>query len=409
MSGRGPARWTVGFAPAPVVVCPVCGQDGGRPILELPALPVQCNVLWPTRQAALAAPRAELHLAHCPACGHVFNRTFDPGRVDYDARYENSLHHSPRFAGYAEDLAADLVARYDLHGRTIVEIACGQGDFLARLCRLGGNRGVGIDPAYAARQAATPLPPGVTIVAEPYRSQGGRVEADLICCRHALEHFPRPTDFLRGLRRALSAGGRTALYFEVPNALASLRAGAVWDFIYEHPSYFCAESLSRCFRQAGFTVLRVGEAFGGQFLGLEARPADPEGEAARPAPDAALLAEVAVHARRLRACLAARVEDWRARLAGADPYGKRLALWGAGSKGVTFLNLLQPGEQIAGIVDINPHKQGCFTAGTGHPILPPAALRTLQPHEVVVMNPLYAEEVAATLREVGCAARVTVA
>jgi hypothetical protein len=41
-----------------------------------------------------------------------------------------------------------LIERYDLYGKDIIEIGCGQGEFLTLLCELGGNRGVGFDPAY---------------------------------------------------------------------------------------------------------------------------------------------------------------------------------------------------------------------------------------------------------------------
>jgi hypothetical protein len=95
--------------------CPVCDADEVKGFLEIPRVPVYCNVLWPSREEALAAPRGDLDLAYCGGCGHVFNRRFDPGLVEYTGDYENSLHYSPRFQEYADKLAADLIARHDLH------------------------------------------------------------------------------------------------------------------------------------------------------------------------------------------------------------------------------------------------------------------------------------------------------
>lgn len=77
-------------------------------------------------------------------------------------------------------------------------------------------------------------------------------------------------------------------------------------------------------------------------------------------------------------------------------------LWGAGSKGVMFLNLA--GERtstIVGAVDLNPRKHGKFIAGTGTPIIPPAELVRLRPDTVLVMNPLYEHEIRAELARLG--------
>lgn len=50
--------------------------------------------------------------------------------MDYNQEYENSLHYSPKFIQYANDIASDLVARYSLNGVDILDIGCGTGEFL---------------------------------------------------------------------------------------------------------------------------------------------------------------------------------------------------------------------------------------------------------------------------------------
>jgi hypothetical protein len=56
---------------------------------------------------------------------------------------------------------------------------------------------------------------------------------------------------------------------------------------------------------------------------------------------------------------------------------------------------------VSHVVDINPHRQGRFMVGTGHPIVGPAALREVEPTTVVVMNPIYSGEVADLLAGLG--------
>ena len=134
--------------------CPVCSSTGIVVFFELLQVPVHCNVLWPAQDAAIRAPKGDIRLGFCGDCGHTFNLVFDPSLVEYTQDYENSLHFSPRFQSYAESLAGQLVDRYDLHDRDIIEIGCGKGDFLTLLCELGGHRGVGFDPSYVPEQGA---------------------------------------------------------------------------------------------------------------------------------------------------------------------------------------------------------------------------------------------------------------
>ncbi|TFG59568.1 MAG: methyltransferase domain-containing protein [Deltaproteobacteria bacterium] len=393
----------------PESACLVCGSADLLRFLDLPRVPVYCNVLLPTAAAARKVARGDLTLAICRKCGHVFNTAFDPKSVDYSDRYENSLHYSPLFRGYAEALARELVERHGLRGRRIVEIASGQGDFLRLLCRLGGNEGVGFDPSYRDAPPRDLLPAGednragegdgtVRFVKTYYGAGIEKVAADFLCCRQALEHVPDPVKFLTGLRVALSLSvppgspkQRTTLFFEVPNSLFSLRDGGIWDFIYEHVSYFCGRSLKGCFTRAGFTVQRTWESFGGQFLCLEATwPATRE--------TAGIFAEVppqerlVEYATGLGDTVRTLVDQWRERLGQLRREGQRAAIWGAGSKGVTFLNLLNAGDEISYVVDINPEKHGMFTAGTGHAVISPDEITNAPPDLVVCVNPQYREE-----------------
>ena len=88
------------------------------------------------------------------------------------------------------------------------------------------------------------------------------------------------------------------------------------------------------------------------------------------------------------------LSDWR-RL------GKSVALWGSGSKAVSYLTTLGVTDEVQAVVDINPHKHGKFLAGTGHEIVSPSALRKLRPECVLVMNGIYTNEIRADLSRLG--------
>jgi threonine dehydrogenase-like Zn-dependent dehydrogenase len=78
--------------------------------------------------------------------------------------------------------------------------------------------------------------------------------------------------------------------------------------------------------------------------------------------------------------------------------GGRAVIWGAGSKGVAFLSALGDRGLVDAAVDINPFKRGMFMAGTGHCIVAPEQLKAAPPDLVVAMNPVYRNEITATLR-----------
>lgn len=387
--------------------CPVCYSIDIRVFFEIHQVPVHCNVLWPTRDEAIQAPQGELRLGFCETCGHVFNVVFDPSIMEYTQEYENSLHFSPRFQAYAESLAAHLIERYDLHGKDIIEMGCGKGDFLKLLCELGGNRGMGFDPSYDPGVDADVTFDRITFIQDFYSERYAGYKADFICCRHTLEHVQFPRDFLDGVRQAIGDQAGTVVFFEVPNVSFTLRDLGIWDLIYEHCSYFSASSLARLFTSCGFDACDLAETFESQFLCIEAVPSEEQaGHARAGQPEVEEMAhDVAVFGERYRSKLGA----WQRDFERIERSGQRAVIWGAGSKGVTFLNALKARDEVRYAVDINPRKQGKFLAGTGQKIVPPEFLREVQPDVVIVMNPIYEGEIRACVRDLGLTPRFMVA
>jgi SAM-dependent methyltransferase len=387
--------------------CPVCSAPAPSPFAVLERLPVFCNVLWESSEEAARAPRGDIRLACCSECGMTWNRAFDRSLVEYQPAYENSLHFSEVFRRYASDLARRLVDRYDVRDADVVEIGSGKGEFLRLLCELGGNRGVGFDPSYEGDELVAAGAGRARFVRELYSEEHSALPADLVCCRHVLEHVPDPARLLRSVRRALERQRGAVVYFEVPAAEFVLGDLAVWDVIYEHCSLFSAPALRRLFEESGFDVLDAGFSYGGQYLWVEARPT--ERKPVSPAEPGAVEA-VGRLAAAFESRLQGTLEQSRARLSELGARGP-LALWGAGSKGVTFLNLVAPppGGGSLVVVDVNPRKQGKHVAGRGDPIVGPEALPSSGATSILVMNPLYRDEIEQTVRKLGLEAEVVLA
>jgi SAM-dependent methyltransferase len=385
-------------------ICPISNATDAYVFLSLLNVPVHCNVLWPTREAALRAPRGDIVLAFSPHSGHVWNTAFDPTLMQYTQQYENSLHFSPRFQQFAETLAQRLIGQFNIRNKDVVEIGCGKGEFLALLCELGNNRGYGYDPSYVPAHRLEQAGGRITFVQDMYGEKYADQQADLICCRHVLEHVPSPIDMLLSVRRAIGNQRTSVTYFEVPNVLFTLRDLAVWDIIYEHCSYFSAGSLAYAFAESGFDTLSVREEFGSQFLSITALPARDDTEAQRVTWGG--LEQMREYVDMFAEHYRGKIATWRERLSVLAQADKKVVIWGAGSKGVTFLNTLRTHEQVAYAVDINPRKQGMYIAGTGQEIVSPEFLCSYRPDAVILMNSIYREEVQRMLINSGVQAEL---
>lgn len=378
--------------------CPVCASAATTVFLRRAQVPVHQNSPASSEKEALAARRGDLHMAVCLACSFVFNAAFDPQILSYDERYDNSQAFSEVFSRHMEELADHLVNRRGVQGVNIVEVGCGKGDFLRMLVeKHPRNTGIGFDPSYAGpgeefagrlRFERRMFGPGTASPA-----------ADVVLCRHVIEHVARPLELLESVRDCLP---NARLFFETPCVEWILGNEVIWDFFYEHCSLFSASSLALAFRVAGFRVDAVRKLFGDQYLWLEASPDGDNGYAAPAGRDAAAM--TAGFAQRFNLAVA----RWADKVAGLRA-GGRVAIWGAGAKGATFVDLVDRDRtRIDCVVDINPNKHGRYIAGTGHPIVPPRALLERGVSAAIMMNPNYLAEAQVILDREGIRTRLSI-
>lgn len=374
--------------------CPVCDGTEIEHLLDVPNAPVFCNVLWSTQEEALEAETGLIELSLCRSCGHVFNSAFETAKTAYSAAYENSLHFSQHFSTYASGLAHYLVDTYDVRHKDVIDVGCGRGDFLSVLCSAGDNRGYGFDKSYAPSEHGAVASTQLTFVKDFYGPQYASYPCDLLSCRHVLEHIAQPNAFLGDIRSATEGKHNMVLFFEMPNAAYTLRDLGIWDLIYEHCSYFSAHSLHHLFARHGFSIVRIAELYDGQYIGIECAPNGGMAVAQTPPLDAV------EQCRSFPARYKEKLSHWRTVMGDMAERGLHAVVWGAGSKGVTFLNLLRP-SAVDCVVDLNPRKHGRFVPGTGQEVVPPDRLLSLRPDVVIVMNAVYLTEISSALARMG--------
>jgi hypothetical protein len=267
---------------------------------------------------------------------------------------------------------------------------------LGLISQLGNSRGLGFDPSHEPEHLDELAKDRVEVRRQLFDEGSASAGASLVCARHLLEHIAEPRKLLETVRRSLEDGS-AVLYFEVPNALLILERLSVWDLMYEHCGYFTSGSLERIFARTGFEVIEVAETYDGQFVGIEARVANTHSIDMTPSELAHMSSLVAAFSDHFEATRQA----WNDQLRQLGDQGMKIVVWGAGGKGVSFMNFLAEAHRVDALVDVNPRKQGMYLAGTGHEILAPEALIERQPDVIVVMNPLYEHEIRAHVRSLG--------
>jgi len=243
--------------------CPVCNSNQIFTFLTRAGVPIRQNTVVDEQEAALEVPRGDLNLSACERCGFVFNATFDPTLLIYGQNYDNAQFYSQVFDDYLSGLVDHLINNRGVQNCRVVEVGCGDGYFLKRLIEKGNNTGIGYDPSYAGPLGV--MEGRVRFEQSYYGPEQADTPADVVICRHVIEHVPEPLELLNSVRHALSKSPSAYVFFETPTVEWMLRNKTFWDFFYEHCSIFTAQSLTTAFQRAGFRVDQVRASFGGQY------------------------------------------------------------------------------------------------------------------------------------------------
>ena len=384
--------------------CPLCHVPNRTELVRLDKVPMMVNRLMESPEAARRSSMGTLALVLCEGCGHLYNAAFTTESMVYDETYGNALHGSPAYRSHSWQLARMLVKDHHWSHQRLLDIGCGQGYFLRLLCALGVNHGIGIDPATpeSAWQQAGAMGGQIRLIQGEFDAANQDLPGDKVICQHLLEHLPQPQALIDQIGQATCRANGHELLIEVPNGLFTLRDNGIWDLIHEHVSYFTPRSLVGLLKRSGYTVRFCRESYGRQFITALAQHNGhaASGEDTRHEGKGAIARLAHSFDQRFRTHLRQwnlAIREWSAR-------GRRLVLWGAGSKGVSFVNLIDEPDRIIALVDQNPLKQGRFVPGTGHVIVSPEELADLGDCVILVMNVLYLREVEAALRRHGIAA-----
>ncbi|WP_339862943.1 class I SAM-dependent methyltransferase [Thalassospira alkalitolerans] len=387
--------------------CRACGAELNHTLVDLGDSPLANSYVTLDRKDTVDN-RYPLHARVCGDCFLVqVDDVVPPSDIFSDYAYFSS--YSTSWVEHARKYCEQAKDRLSLDAQSlVVEVASNDGYLLQHF--VTANVPVlGVEPA--ANVAIEAEKKGVRSLvaffgkdtAEKIVAQYGR--ADLTAANNVLAHVPDINDFVSGFATVLKDDGVST--FEFPHLLNLLEKTQFDTIYHEHFSYLSLYAVERCFEQNGLKVFDVEElpTHGGSLRvwaqktsGTRAETADLH--AIRAKENAAGIATLACYDGFEKKVLKIR-DDLIAFVNQAHADGKKVAAYGAAAKGNTLLNYCGiTSDQIAFVVDANPHKQNTLLPGSHIPVKSPDALQTEKPDYVIILPWNLKDEIMAAVSHV---------
>ena len=338
-------------------------------IYSVEQLPVFQNKVFSSEIEAKNCVKGDVDLVQDKESGLIFNKSFNPKLMNYDADYQNEQAFSSVFKQHLENISEILNKHF--FSKSLLEVGCGKGYFLELLQSKGFNI-TGLDPTYTGNNSS---------IKKEYFSPEIGCHADGIILRHVLEHVQEPVKFLLNICEANSHTGQ--IYIEVPCFDWICKHGAWFDIFYEHVNYFRIQDFYQIFGK----IIESGHVFNGQYLYVIADL------------DTIKTSFQGNHYFELPQNFLDTINQFVVKLKKKKNTNcKKLttAIWGGSSKGVIFaLYMQRAGIKIDIVIDINPIKQGKYLAGTGLKVCSPEfGIKNLDAEaDILVMNSNYLSEI----------------
>jgi 2-polyprenyl-3-methyl-5-hydroxy-6-metoxy-1,4-benzoquinol methylase len=316
----------------------------------------------------------ELEVCQCKGCGLV---QLNNEPVPYYKEVIRATAVSDVIKEFKTRQFTDFIGKYSLHGKKILEVGCGRGEFLSLLSLLDIEV-CGLE--YSESAVAECFKKGLHVLrGYPDRNCGLLANGpfDGFILLMFLEHMPEPNEALKVIHENLT--GNAVGLVEVPNFDMILRKRLFSEFIGDHLFYFTKETLQITLQLNGFEVIEYDEVRDDYVISVVVRKRD--------------RLDIS-HFHDYQIKIKTDIDAYLNRFA-----AKRVAVWGAGHQALAIIALTGIADKIRYVVDSASFKQGKYTPATHLPIVSPEALHSDPVDAIIVMAASYSDEVAGILRQ----------
>jgi SAM-dependent methyltransferase len=348
--------------------CNLCSGSQLTPLIDFGSHPVAKHYLFSAEDTRETYP---VKLFFCEGCGLTQLMDSCPPEILYDNYVTlSSWKFQPHVQGQIDFLKS--LQGFSSQSK-IIEIGSNDGSFLKQLSSNGFKNSLGIEPAKDAYEIAIKNGVNVRNIFLCEKNAVGIAKEfskfDLFVSRQNLEHMKDLGDVIKSIDLLLKEGGYALI--EVPNFMANLEFQdySLWE---EHVNYFTTETLRYFLALANLEVIH-SEIFcfsgEGIFVVAQKKP------------------HVSVSLEYLKELKTKNLQyskNWpkflkkiRGYLASLKQKGKKIAVYGAGSRVFCLINFANISNYIDVIVDDQLEKQDKFMPGGKIPILSSSALNSL--------------------------------
>jgi len=350
--------------------CKICSRESLKLFIEFNRYPKTISNLFKEKDAA-QKDFGKISFNQCEFCHHVQISEDMPQHFYED--YIMTVSHSSKMNNFQIEQAKFFVDKFKLKDKDVLEVGCGDGNFLSILKDLQVNA-FGNEPSKPFRELALKkgLPVDSSFVNKSYRHQNAPFDA--VVSREVMEHVPQPVEFLRDIRRVLKPDGYVLI--EVPNFEKALDQLRYYDMFPDHLSYFTRQSLTAAMLISGYKDVEIFYGMDAEFIYATAK---------NHVIDNSELVQVKKNVQNDFELL---FKEYR-----------NIAVWGAGGKGIAALGSLDDTSRIKYVVDSDPFKQDKYLPASGIMVCAPSVLFSDNEIDLLVITNLaYTDEIISLLK-----------
>jgi SAM-dependent methyltransferase len=344
-----------------------------------------------------------LDIMFCHSCGGMQTSAV----VDPEYLYRHYLSRpaavnqglSDAYRGYAQT----ILDRFRTKGSNLaVELGSNDGAF-SKYLKESGMRTIGVEPArnlaeQAIAAGVETIPEFFTAeIADRIKSQHG--EADVVVMNHMFSNVDDAGGMIEAVKRVLGPHGVITLQtFYMADVLDK---NLIENFNHEHLSYFYIRSFRSFFERHGLELFEVQKvpAKGGSIRIFVQRKGGPHPMSPTVAATIAEEEATGMHKIETYTSVTRFIAGIRENLARvlqpAKAAGKLIAAYGTSIGATTFTYQYGLGDLIEFYVDDDPYRQGLVSPGYHKPVVSNAKLGESKPDYVVILAPLYADQIMA--------------